>query len=299
MKESKKNFNVLLFFKGFLMGIAEIIPGVSGSTLALIVGIYEDFISLLYGISNSVKEVFKFLIFQTTFEKVVEVFKKIDFKFAVILFLGMFSAILLLSNVVSTLLDSSGEYVMAFFFGLVLASVVIPWGRIKKKSFREVAIVLLVAVAFFLILRPQDFSEMSNSDAPSLLYFFFGGALGVCAMVLPGVSGSFVFLMIGIYRYIVDYISNLTRLEFDSFEIFALVAVALGIFFGFTFFVRLLKYGLKNHSSIIFAFLTGLMLASLRVIWPYYDVVSFDGIALLSLTALVGFVMVSFLKKLG
>ncbi len=290
--EGKKNTGVLLFFKGFLMGIAEIVPGVSGSTLALIVGIYRDFISLLYSISNLVKEFFSLLIFRSDFEKFVKVLKKIDFKFAIILFLGMLSAILLFSNVIDYLLSDYRNYVMAFFFGLVLASITIPWGEIKEKTSKEILIVIFTSILFFLILsiKPQVFAEV-----PHPAYFFLGGALGICAMVLPGVSGSFIFLMLGLYEYIVAFISNLTKFEFSYSEIISLVALALGIFFGFTIFVRILKHGLKKYSSMIFAFLTGLMIASLRVLWPFDNS---DNIFYITVTIMVGFVLVIFLKKI-
>jgi putative membrane protein len=291
MKEKGKN-GILLFFKGFLMGIAEIVPGVSGSTLALIVGIYRDFISLLYQISNVVKEFVSLLLFKSDFQKFTKVFKKINFRFAIILFLGMLSAILLFSNVIDYLLIEHRNYVMAFFFGLVLASITIPWGEIKKKTGKEISIVIVTTILFFLILsiRPQVFAE-----APHPLYFFLGGALGICAMVLPGVSGSFIFLMLGLYEYIVTFISNLTKLEVSYSEIIRLVSLALGIFFGFTIFVRVLKYGLKKHSSIIFAFLTGLMIASLRVLWPFDNS---ENIFYITAIFMVGFVLVIFLKKI-
>ncbi len=282
--------NTIIFFKGFLMGIAEIIPGVSGSTLALILGIYSQFIDLLYQISNLVKEFCLFVFFKSSLKKLKKTFVKIDIKFAIILFFGMVSAIALFSNIVNYLLEGYQEYVLAFFFGLVLASITIPWGEIKEKGKKEYFIVFLTSIIFFLILslKPQVFSE-----APNLLYFFIGGSLGICAMVLPGVSGSFIFLMLGLYEYIVSFLSNVTKLQFVNSEVYSLFSLALGIFFGFVFFVRFLKYALKNHSNIIFSFLTGIMIASLRVLWVFDEL-----LISLFLVSLIGFLVVFFLKKL-
>lgn len=285
--------NLRLLLKGFLMGIAEIIPGVSGSTIALIVGVYQDFISLLHQLSDFVKEILKLLFFRSSIEKCVKTFKEINFRFASLLFLGMLIAIALFSNIVTFLLENYEPYVMAFFFGLVIASITIPWNEIKEKTFKEFSITLITAVVIFLLLslNPLEFEY-----APSAWYFLLGGALGICAMVLPGVSGSFIFLMIGIYEYIIPFVSNVTRFNFDSSELTKLLALIVGMFFGFIFFVRLLKFGLVSHSGKIFAFLTGLMIASLRVLWPF-ELGSLNDVPYLALTALFAFVLVICLKR--
>ena len=250
------------------MGIAEIVPGVSASTLALVMKIYFDFISFLYQISNFLKEALLFLIFKSNLEKLKSVFKEIDLKFGVFLFLGMLLAIVSFSNLMSYLLDNYREYVLAFFFGLVLASVSVPWREIKEKNFREVMLVIISFVIFFLLLSLKPYEMM---QAPSPFYFFFGGSIAICAMVLPGISGSFVFLMLGLYEFIVNYISNFARFVFDTSEVLSILGVFLGIVFGFSIFVRILKNALQNHSSVIFAVLTGIILASLRVLWPYAE----------------------------
>ena len=285
-----------IFSKGFVMGIAEIVPGVSASTLALVMKIYFDFISFLYQISNFLKEALLFLIFKSNLEKLKSVFKEIDLKFGVFLFLGMLLAIVSFSNLMSYLLHNYREYVLAFFFGLVLASVSVPWKEIKEKGFKEVMLVIISFVIFFLLLSLRPYEMM---QAPSPFYFFFGGAIAICAMVLPGVSGSFVFLMLGLYEFIVNYISNFSRFVFEPSEVLSILGVFLGIVFGFSIFVRILKNALQNHSSVIFAVLTGIILASLRVLWPYSEASILSEILSLSLVVLLGFGVVSFLKKLG
>ncbi len=294
MKEYKKN--ILIFVKGFVMGIAEVVPGVSGSTLALVMKIYFDFISFLYQISNFFKEVFLFLIFKSDLRKVRSVFQEINFIFGIFLFLGMFLAIVSFSNLMSYLLLDYREFVLAFFFGLVLASVSVPWGQIKEKSLKEFSLVIITFIFFFLILslNPVDIEQV-----PHPLYFFFGGSVAICAMVLPGISGSFVFLMLGLYEFIVNHISNLTRFEIINTEIINLLFLFFGIVFGFSIFVRILRHGLKKYSTIIFAILTGIILASLRVLWPFSSELLLVEFFLLAFVAVLGFGVVSFLKKLG
>lgn len=286
----------LIFIKGFLMGITEVVPGVSASTLALVMKIYFNFINFLYQVSNFFKEIILFLIFKSSFKKLKEVFKEIDLTFGLPLFLGMLMAILTFSNIMSFLFEEHRSFVLAFFFGLVLASVSVPWASIEKKTFREYALLVLTFLFVFLAL---SLDPLAIEQAPSPLYFFIGGAVAICAMVLPGISGSFVFLMLGLYEFIVNYIRNFTRLEFESSEVISIVAVFFGIVLGFSLFVRLLRHALENHSSTILAVLTGIILASLRVLWPYHGVDLVFDFVVLTLIAGVGFGVVFFLKKLG
>jgi putative membrane protein len=290
----KKNFLTLV--KGFVMGIAEVVPGVSGSTLALVMGIYSDFISFLFQISDFLKEILYLLIFKSNLKKVIAKFKKININFGVFLFFGMLFAIALFSNIIHSLFENNKQYVLAFFFGLVLASVFVPLGEIKKKGLKEWGLVLLSAVVFFalLSLRPYEFETV-----PHPLYFFLGGSIAICAMVLPGISGSFIFLMLGLYEFIVSHISNFTKFAFNSSETWNLISLALGIVLGFSVFVRILKKGLENHSAIIFSILAGIMIASLRVLWPFYGIMELIDFVFLSLLSLSGFVVVFFLRKLG
>ncbi len=297
MKNKKENNtkvflnNYPLFFKGFVMGIAEVVPGVSGSTLALVMKIYFAFISFLYQISNFLKEVLLFLIFKSNIKKVFHVFKKIDMFFGIFLFSGMFLAILLFSNIMSFLFEEYRDFVLAFFFGLVLSSIIVPWSSIKERSFGKIMLFVLSFLVFFLILslKPYVFS-----DTPSPLYFLFGGSVAICAMVLPGISGSFVFLMLGLYEYIVGHISNFTKLNFETSEVLNIAFLFVGIVLGFSIFVRILQNALKSNSDVIFAILAGIMLASLRVLW-----IDFSQTVVLPLLALAGFGVVFFLRKLG
>ncbi len=278
------------------MGAAEIIPGVSGSTLALVMGIYKRFIDFLYQISNFLKEIVLFLLFKSSFKNVVKRVKEMDITFGAILYFGRFLSLLALSNVMNFLLTERREYILAFFFGLVLSSIAVPWGEIKRKGFKEVLLICVTAVVFFFLfsLRPHEFTSL-----PHPLFFFIGGAIAICAMVLPGISGSLIFLMLGLYEFIVNHVSKLTQLKIEGIEILNLLLVSAGIIFGFSIFVRFLKKGLENYPSVIFTIITGIIIASLRVLWPYSGVTELNEYLILTFLASVGFGMVFFLRKLS
>lgn len=256
------------FARGIVMGIAEIIPGVSGSTLALLMGIYDDFINFLSGISDFLKEVIKFILFKSSVKDVKSYFFKIKFQFGIPLVFGMAFSLALFSNVITHLLEEYTAYVFAFLFGLVLASIAIPWKEMKSKTIKEFSVMGVTFVIFFIILGLKPIESASNNP----LFLFVSGALAICAMVLPGISGSFILLMLGVYSYVVGLVKDLTRLSISAEGLLNLTLVALGIVVGFSIFVKILKKGLEKYPSIIMAFLIGIMIASLRVLWPFIDV---------------------------
>jgi putative membrane protein len=256
------------FIKGIFMGIAEIIPGVSSSTIALILNIYTKFIDFLHQLQIFASAVIKFLIRQKDIKTLKKDFLKINFKFGIPLGIGMISAVLAFSHIISYTFDEYPTYTFAFFFGLILASIYFPLIQIKKTSFKVFLVSLITLVVFLLILgiKPNDIDNQ-----PSYTYLFFGGSIAICGMVLPGISGSFILLLLGLYDYILEIIKNITSFNVTFDEIRNLIIFSLGIITGFTLFIRLLKYLLKNYNSETMAFLVGLMLASLRVLWPFLD----------------------------
>lgn len=249
------------------MGIAEVIPGVSGSTLALIMGIYDDFINFLHQISDLIKEVIRFIIRRSSLRDLKISFLNIDWKFGIFLLLGMAISLALFSHIISYLLETQTPYVYAFFFGLVIASIAIPFSAMKERSLFNFSIIFATFAIFFTILGMDPIDSPESNP----IFLFIAGALAICAMVLPGVSGSFIFLLLGVYDYVIGLIKNLTKLTISTNELVNLFAVGLGIVFGFSLFVRLLKIGLQNRPSEIMAFLIGLMLASLRALWPFMN----------------------------
>lgn len=251
------------------MGIAEILPGVSGSTFALIMGIYDDFINLLHSVSDIVKELLKLILGKSTKDKLISKIKDIDFKFGALLVFGMLISIGVLSNVIEKLLHDYPQEVSAFFFGLVLASVSIPWKEMKERKTKQIAIATGVFLATFILLglKPASFSE-----TPPPLLFLFGGIVGVSGLILPGISGSFILLLLGLYEFVISIVKGLTRLEIESEELVSLGLFITGLGLGFVGFVRILKKGLENYPNELMAALIGLMLGSLRVLWPFFEV---------------------------
>ena len=260
--------NLLTIFQGMIMGIAEVIPGVSGSTLALVMGIYYKFIDLLHQVSEFGKELLKLLLGKSSRVSLWKKFVLIDFKFGIQLVIGMAISVALFSHLISDLLDSSPQYVYAFFFGLIIASIPIPWNEMTRHTYREYLIVGVSFVSTFILL---GLTPTETKEDPSLLLLLFGGIVGISGMVLPGVSGSFILLTLGLYDYIIGMIKDLTRLGISSQQLLHLATFGAGLVIGFIGFVRILKWALKNYPSELLAALIGLMLASLRVLWPFLE----------------------------
>lgn len=266
------------------MGVAEIIPGVSGSTLALAMGIYDEFINLLFSVSEFVKSFFKFLTRKLNFQDLKKSFFDIHLKFGLFLGIGMVTAIALLAGILSGLLETNRYEVYAFFFGLVLTSIYLPYKEIGGYRLREVIVTVVTFVVFFVVF---NISSISFDTLPNPLYFLLAGMLAISAMVLPGVSGSFVMVLLGVYDFILSFIKKILNLSITGNELVALLFFTAGVALGFIFFVRLLKYTLKHYSSTVFAFLVGIMFASLKVLWPF-DSNNSSALALALLIALGG-----------
>jgi putative membrane protein len=278
-----------LFVNGFLIGIANIIPGMSGGTLALVLGIYERLITALRNIGTStVKRLLSIFTFRkTAFSDFRDELRRIDFSFLMILGIGAVAAVLVSSKLIVYLLASHHDATYGFFFGLVLASILIPLRMLKGFSWREL-LVLILAVALIVFAEElkksaagsTSISEEGLKASIGTLAIFFGcGALAISAMILPGVSGSFLLLAFGVYFPLVTAIKNFiddvpTLLKGDvSPSIFSnlliLAIFALGCLFGLLAFTRLLNFLLERYRNLTIAFLIGLMVGSLYGLWPF------------------------------
>lgn len=238
--------------RGFLMGTAEIIPGVSGGTVALIVGIYER---LIEAITQTFVFAFTLLRFDT--KSIGPQFKKIEWSLVIPLLIGMGSAIILLAQLLEHLLETYPVECRGLFFGLIAASVAIPWLRIEHKNAGSLMLVVLAAAVAFLAtsLSPQEIAT------PSYPQIFGGAMIAICAMILPGVSGAFLLLVMGLYA---PTMSALNARDLPYLAIFMAGAAT-----GIGAFSRLLKWLLDRHHDVTMAILTGLMIGSLRALWPW------------------------------
>lgn len=239
--------------RGFLIGIAEVIPGVSGGTIALIVGVYQRIIDSAAAASRAILEVLRLRWTNAGAE-----LRRIDFSLLLPLLIGMVAAIFLAAQVVSTLLEAQPENMRGLFFGMILVSLFVPYRLVGMRwAARDYALALLAAAGSFgLLSLPRALEQQ-----PQLWLVFLVAMIAVCALVLPGVSGSFLLLTLGFYA---PTIAAVTNLDLGYLAVFVLGAIT-----GLALFSNLLSWLLENRRRITLVFMTGLMLGSLRAIWPW------------------------------
>ena len=245
----------LNFLRGVLIGIAEVIPGVSGGTLALITGIYSRLL-------NNIDLLFKSLRNISHPKIMARALMALEWKFLLPVFIGMAIALITTASFMEGLLESNPIELRAVFAGLVAAGIYIPYKMSVKVNgdnwgLRDYLLALIGALAaFFLTGLPQG--EVSN---PGPILIFFSAAIAICALVLPGISGSFLLLTIGMYSATIGALND-RDLQY-------LLIFALGALLGLASFVSLLKYLLNQRARPTLVLLAGLMFGSLRALWPW------------------------------
>ena len=239
-----------LFFTGFAMGAADIVPGVSGGTMAFILGVYEMLINAIKSFNLDAVR----LLLRLRFSDLLD---HVSLRFLLALGLGLASAILLLSSFLSSTMDDPGGKVLlfAFFFGLVLASILTIGYRVTWSTSAG-AIFIVGALAAFIIVNivPAE----ADHSAPTL---FISGMIAITAMILPGISGSFMLLIMGQYDYVLTAVSNR--------DLPPIIIVGLGAAVGIILFSRLLSHLLKHYYNLTVALLVGFMAGSLWKIYPW------------------------------
>lgn len=243
---------LLNFLRGFLMGSADVVPGVSGGTIAVLVGIYER---LVHAISMASKALGNLLRFR--FREAGQRLREIDWGLILPLIVGIGVAIFALAGVISTLLEDYPEAMAGLFAGLVAASAWVAWRMIRSPNATTVVVAIVVAVITFFVLGLKG----GAITDPSWLVLFGSGAIAICAMILPGISGSFLLLMLGMYDFV---ISAVDERDFPVLGVFAL-----GCIVGLALFSQLLDWSLTNHHDVVVAAMVGLMIGSFRVLWPW------------------------------
>lgn len=268
------------------MGLADLIPGVSGGTIAFLFGIYDE---LLYSIKLVTGQVPKLLLSG----KFKQAFGLIPFSFLLPLVFGIGLSIFGLVYVVDYLLETQPVLVWALFFGLVLGSSYVVSRRVDVWNMNRALLLLAGFVLTFIIV---GLPSIGGSDSP--LAIFTTGAIAITAMILPGISGSLIMVMLGQYEIIIDAVASRDIITLGIFAAGALIGIAL--------FVRLLTWLLKHYHLAVIAFLIGVMLGSLRRIWPWQteDAVntwpSLDtGLLIALILMVIGFVIVFMLERVG
>jgi len=248
----------IIFLKGLLMGCADIVPGISGGTIALITGIYKRLIKAVNHAFDLVnKETFHAL-FTFRFKKFFKIISTFDFLLFIPMLAGVFTAFLSLSNVIHHLMDQYTAFTYAFFFGLILDSAFLIFFRLDKFTLKSFMLSVIGFVMGFIIVG-LDGLQTNHSWYIVIL----SGAVAITAMILPGISGAFMLVLLGQYEFTI----NLIR----TFDVWLLFLFGIGEILGLLLFSRLLSYLMKKHEGLTFSFLIGLMLGTVRL---QYQVVS-------------------------
>lgn len=241
--------NVGITLRGIAMGAADVVPGVSGGTIAFITGIYDELLDSINRFNyNSLRILFK--------EGIKSFWTAINGTFLVFLLSGILISILSLAKLITYLMDEMPIPLWSFFFGLIIASVWLVSTEISKKDWKTVLSFVIGAGFAFWLTSIQVFGHASG-----LFYLFISGAIAICAMILPGISGSFILVILGSYHIVLDAVK--------SFHVKEVVIFALGCIVGILSFSRILKFVLSRFRNLTIALLAGFMAGSLSKVWPW------------------------------
>ncbi len=285
------------------MGAADVIPGVSGGTIAFIAGIYEELLTSIQRINLRALKILKQ-------KGIIAFWRYVNAPFLITLVAGIFISLLLLAGRVKWLLEHKPILLWSFFFGLIIASILFVAKAISRWSFKTLLMLFIGAVAAYYITQLPP-----STDTDNLIFLFFAAALAICAMILPGISGAFILVILGAYKPLLNALHQLN---------FLLLGVAImGALFGLFSFSRLLKWLLTHYKNSTLAILTGFIIGSLTKIWPWKRTLTWyldsegEKIPMLQknispfhypgdsqflyaiLLALAGFLLVFFLEKIG
>lgn len=250
----KINDYLLVALKGMGMGAADVVPGVSGGTIAFITGIYEELINTLKSINlKSIQLLFQF--------KLKDFWTAINGNFLLSLLLGIGFSFVTLAKLIKYLLTEQPILIWSFFFGLIVASAFVIARKITEWKIRTIiALILGIGIAYLV-------TVVTPVETPTAYWFlFFSGALAICAMILPGISGAFILLLLGKYEYILHAVS--------TFKLDVVAVVGSGAIIGLLSFSNLLSWLLKKYHNMTIGLLSGFMIGSLNKVWPWKQTIS-------------------------
>ena len=254
MKRSFKEY-IVISLKGMAMGAADVVPGVSGGTIAFISGIYEELLNSISSFNFSLINVFKNEGFKS-------VWIKVNGNFLVSLFVGILISVLSLAKLIESMLENHPIVIWSFFFGLVLASIIYIGKQITKWTKGSVLCSILGAILAFYITTLNPMVSVNSSP----WFLFFAGMIAICAMILPGISGSFILVLLGAYKPVLN---ALNTKDFVSIIIFLVGAIL-----GLLSFSRILKWLFSTYKNYTLSTLTGFIIGSLNKIWPWKETIS-------------------------
>ncbi len=246
---------ILLFSKGIAMGAADLVPGVSGGTIAFITGIYQELLDSINAANLSALKILKS-------DGLKSFWKHINGNFLLALLLGIGVSAATLAKLITYLLDHHTILLWSFFFGLIVGSIYLVGKTITKWNLLKVIGLLAgTALSFYITILPP----VENPEA--MWYIFMSGAIAICAMILPGISGSFILLLLGSYELILTAIKDV--------KLATLTVFALGCLTGLISFSKLLSWMFKKYHDLTIAILTGFLVGSLNKIWPWKNTIEF------------------------
>lgn len=258
LSPADKKEHIQTALKGFAMGIADIVPGVSGGTIAFITGIYD---TLLNAISSVNKDFIKLLF---SF-KIKEALVHINASFLIPLFMGIAIAIISMSKIMHFFMNDYPTLTWSLFFGLIGASIIYIGKKITNiKSTKSILGISAGAIIAYLLV-----SLIPVQTPNTNLYIFFSGMIAICAMILPGISGSFILLILGKYAYVTGAVKS----PFSPGNLEIIFIFAVGCVIGILSFSKILNYLLSRYHNLMMCFLTGFMIGSMKKIWPWKEVV--------------------------
>ncbi|WP_378187167.1 DUF368 domain-containing protein [Aquimarina sp. W85] len=267
MRRSLKDY-IVISIKGIAMGAADVVPGVSGGTIAFISGIYEELISTISNLDFGFFKEWKRTGLSASW-------RQYNLSFLTALFIGIVLSILSLAKVIKWLMINEPLFLWAFFFGLVLASIVYVGKQISNWQLLTILSLTIAAIGSYFITLAEPMASPDSS-----WYLIFCGFIAIIAMILPGVSGAFILLILGAYQTFIDILNELRKgmTSFDGEMLLnafsKLGLIAIGAIAGLKIFSKVLTWMFTNHKNITLAILTGFMIGSLNKLWPWKEVIS-------------------------
>ncbi|WP_319544169.1 DUF368 domain-containing protein [uncultured Pseudodesulfovibrio sp.] len=246
----------LLWLKGVCMGGADIIPGVSGGTIAFITGIYEQLVDAIRSFNVD-------FVRRTLSLDIPGAVSVAHIRFLVCLLLGILTAMITMAGVMNTMLHTHPVETWSLFFGLIVASIFVVGKQVEPLSAVNIGFIFLGTAGSYLMV-----GMIPVSTPETLPFIFLCGAIAICAMILPGISGAFLLLMLGKYEYVTRTLKN--PFIWDNFVIMAVFAAGAGV--GIILFSRVLHYLLHRWHAATVSVLTGFMIGALRKVWPWKEV---------------------------
>ncbi|WP_298556212.1 DUF368 domain-containing protein [uncultured Algibacter sp.] len=253
MRRQLKDY-LIISFKGLAMGAADAVPGVSGGTIAFISGIYEELISTISNVNGA--------LFKTLFNKGLKAFwQQANGNFLLALLSGVIISFVSFMKLAKYLLEHHPVLIWSFFFGLIIASIYFVGKQITKWNLVSIlALIIGAAIAFYISKLPS----LGTNDNPWFL--FLAGAIAICAMILPGISGSFILIILGAYKTLSDAIHDI--------DIKKIIIFGFGAVVGLLSFSHVLKWLFKHYHNITLALLTGFIFGSLNKVWPWKNTIT-------------------------